>query len=116
MNAIAFAPDWTARTMVGMTPRRQWFLDLIAELGLIAVVLTVVLLGAYLFGMPRQYNPVNGVSQMVHDPSYRADMMKIFRRQWYITVPLAVGIVSCAIIITAVCIRAALRRRKEVQQ
>jgi O-antigen ligase len=89
--------------MVGMTPRRQWFLDLIAELGLIAVVLTVVLLGAYLFGMPRQYNPVNGVSQMVHDPRY-------------LTVPLAVGIVSCVIIIAAVCIRAALRRRKEVQQ
>jgi hypothetical protein len=96
--------------------RRQWFLDLLAEVGIIAVVLTVVLLGAYLFGMPRQYNPVNGVSQMVHDPNYRADMMKIFRRQWYITVPLAVGIVSCVIIIAAVCIRAALRRRKEVQQ
>jgi hypothetical protein len=99
--------------MATMTPRRQWFLDMLAEVGLIAVILAAVLLGAYLFGMPRQYNPVNGVSQMVRDPEYRAGMMKVFEHNWHVAVPLAIGIITCLAVIVGVCIRAVLRHRKD---
>jgi TRAP-type C4-dicarboxylate transport system permease small subunit len=112
MNAIDFAPSWTARSM-GMMPRRgKWFLEVLAEFGLIAVVLLVVLLGAYLIGFPRDYNPAHGVAEMVRDPQYRSDMLRIFRRDWYIALPLAAGAVACVLTIAIVAVRA-LRRRKD---